>query len=118
MAPGERTLESALRDSLVGALKDLTGRGPELVRAFVHGDVVGMVAERTLTDVEVVLDRSKPAWAAENRRSRQRAVRAWVSPDVEDLTGRRVVASLSDHAADPDVAAYVFLLDGRLDETG
>jgi uncharacterized protein YbcI len=68
-----------------------TGRGPTRARTTVRDGVVVCITEDNMTKAE--------------RRLTQEG-------EVELLTGRRVVAFLSDHDAGADMAAEVFVLDG------
>lgn len=88
------------------------GRGPRKSFSFYNGNVIVSVlheglsrAERTLVD----------AGDAEAVRAMRKSLRMAISDElresVEELTGREVVALLSDSHVDPDVAIEIFILD-------
>ena len=97
--------------AMAAALKSAAGQGPERVRTYINADVVTVVVERSLTPVESSVaasaDRSDEA-ASPGGPNR---VREEVIPEVESFTGRKVLTCLSDHAIEPDVGVYTFILD-------
>lgn len=98
--------------SFAARLKSLTGTGPERCRVFVNDDVVTLVCDRTLTPAEKSLAGVEPEVVSELRGKLQAQVRAQFIPEVERITRRRVVTSMSSHSLDPDTSSYVFILEG------
>jgi uncharacterized protein YbcI len=105
-------LNAAITREVVRIHTASLGRGPRKSFSFYNGNVVVSVlheglsrAERTLVD----------AGDAEAVRAMRKSLRMAISDDlresVEELTGREVVALLSDNHVDPDVAIEIFILD-------
>ena len=105
-------LNAAITREVVRIHTASLGRGPRKSFSFYNGNVIvaGLHegrsrAERTLVD----------AGDAEAVRAMRKSLRAAISDDlcesVEELTGREVVALLSDSHVDPDVAVEIFVLD-------
>ena len=94
------------------AQKNAAGQGPESVRTYINADVVTVVVERSLTQVESTLAASAETLTKQLRQEIQRRVRDDVIPEVESFTGHKVRVCLSDHAIEPDVGVYTFILDG------
>jgi uncharacterized protein YbcI len=92
------------------------GRGPSKAFSFHHGSILITVMREALTRAEQNLASSGEGETVLGlRRLFQRMMREELSASVEALTGRRVVAFMSDNHLDPEVAVEVFLLDGPLD---
>jgi uncharacterized protein YbcI len=102
---------AAISRVLVQALADLVGRGPMKVRTDVSPNVVTVVMRETLTKAErtLVADGHVDLVIA-MRRAFQRTMSPVVVPAIEAITGRRVLAFLSDHHIDPDVSVETFVL--------
>ena len=96
-------------------LKTSSGTGPERCRVFINDDVVTLICENTLTPSEKTLTGSEPEAVSEIRSKLQAQVRADFIPDVERITGRRVVTAMSSHALEPDTSSFIFILDAPLD---
>lgn len=88
------------------------GRGPRKSFSFYNGNVIVCVLHEGLSRAERTLVDSGDAKAVrELRKSLQKAMAEDLRESVEELTGREVVALLSDSHVDPDVAIEVFVLD-------
>lgn len=105
-------LSAAISNAVVRVFYDYTGRGPNRARAFVHDDLVSVVLEDTLTKGErhLVAD-GKSEVVLQSREAYQDTMRADLIAAVEQLTGRKVRAFLSDNSTDPDVAVESFVLE-------
>ena len=118
----ERTpgsLSAAISNHVVRLFAEYTGRGPTRARTTIRDGVVVCVTEDTLTKAERRLTQEgEGELVVTVRRRFQSTMRDDLVAGVELLTGRRVVAFLSDHDAGADMAAEVFVLDGapRLSE--
>ena len=107
---GELAAEISRR--IVGLLRDYTGRGPTKARTYVHDQVILCVLEDNLTKGEQAMaDGGEQAAAHASRKAYQRLMRADAARTIEELTGRRVAAFLSDNSVSPDVAIEAFVLD-------
>lgn len=117
-------LSAAISNALVRIQREYLGRGPTKARASIRDDMIVALMEDTLTKAErsLVLD-GKAEEVLRTRRTFQRTMRADIVAAVEELTGRRVIAFMSDTHIDPDVACEVILLepnpepDAQLSET-
>jgi uncharacterized protein YbcI len=88
------------------------GRGPTRARAFYRQEVIVVVMEDMLTTAErtlVALGDTDPV--LDMRRLFQRAMRAEMEGVIEELTGRKVLAFMSDNNVDPDLSTELFVLD-------
>jgi uncharacterized protein YbcI len=71
-----------------------------------------VVLEDTLTKAErSLIDGGQAEVVLEMRRALQGAMRDALVEAVESLSGRRVIAFLSDHQAEPDFAVESFVLE-------
>jgi uncharacterized protein YbcI len=104
----------AISNAVVRLLRDYTGRGPTQAYTTITESHVLVVLRDTLLKGERILvnDGHVDAVIAMRRRFQQ-TMRADLIAAVVEHTGREVVAFLSDHHVDPDVAAEVFILKPR-----
>jgi uncharacterized protein YbcI len=96
------------------------GKGPTKAKTHISDDVVVVVLEETFTRAEKTLAQRGEAQAIQHirRRFQQQMAEDFVSV-VEQATGRRVRAFLSETNIDEDVSVEVFLLaDERTDMSG
>jgi uncharacterized protein YbcI len=102
---------SAISNSVVRIFAEYLGRGPTRARTSFGRDVVTVVLEETLTKAEQRLVREGEAESViEIRRTFQRAMRRDLVAAIEQHSGRRVAAFLSDQHVEPDVSAEIFIL--------
>jgi uncharacterized protein YbcI len=114
-----RSLSAAISNHVVRLFAEYTGRGPTRARTTVRDSVVVCITEDNMTKAERRLTQEgEGELVVTVRRRFQSTMRDDLVGGVELLTGRRVAAFLSDHDADADMAAEVFVLDGapRLSE--
>ena len=91
------------------------GRGPNKSFSFHNGNVVVTVLQDVLTKAEQNLAANAHGEAVLTmRRLFQKTMADELRESVERLTGRRVVACMSDNHLDPDMAVEVFFLDAPL----
>jgi uncharacterized protein YbcI len=110
-APATGVLSSAISNATVRLLSEHTGRGPTKARTYIAGDLISVVLQDTLTKGERSLVRSGESdLVLRTRRAHQEAMRAELIGSVEEITGRSVVAFLSDNHLDPDYAVESFVL--------
>jgi len=101
---------------LVRLLRDYTGRGPTKAHTTITDTHVIVVLRDALLKAERSLVGDGHAKAVVDMRRRyQRTMKADLVAAVEQHTGREVLAFLSDHHVDPDVAVEVFILKPRGD---
>jgi uncharacterized protein YbcI len=110
-------LNAALARAVVQIHRRYIGRGPTKAQAFFRGNVVVVVLREVMTKAEQSLAQRGEAQAVlDTRRRFQEAMHADLQEAVERLTGRRVIAFMSDNSVEPDMAAEVFVLDRPIDD--
>jgi uncharacterized protein YbcI len=104
-------LATAIASMVVQVLRRYTGRGPTRSRTYLNDELISVVLQGTLTQAEraLVAD-GKSDLVLSNRRAFQNIMRADLIAGIEELTGRTVIAFLSDNSIDPDVKVKSFLL--------
>lgn len=102
---------------MVGIYKDFIGRGPTNVRSYVDEDIVAVLLTDTMTKVEQSLTSDERTDSVrEMRRQFQGAIKEKAVALIEEATGHKIIAFLSDHAPEPDYAVEVFVLDGPIED--
>jgi uncharacterized protein YbcI len=105
-------LLTALSNAVVQIVREYTGRGPTQARASIRDNVVIVVMQETLLKAEhSLINDHKSALVIEMRRSFQQTMRQELSEAVEQLTGRKVLAFMSDSHLEPDYSAEIFVLE-------
>jgi uncharacterized protein YbcI len=104
-------LATAIASMVVQVLRQYTGRGPTRSRTYLNDELISVVLQGTLTRAErtLVAD-GKSDLVLSNRRAFQSIMRNDLIAGVEALTGRTVIAVLSDNSIDPDVKVKSFVL--------
>lgn len=109
--PHRRELASVISNMVVREITRAVGRGPTRARTTLGQDVIIVVLEDTLTKGErTLLETGEGEAVLTIRRLWQKAMREKCCKQIENLTGRRVAAFLSDDHVDPDIAVEVFVL--------
>lgn len=105
-------LNAAISKATIRVVAEYTGRGPSGARTFINGDWVFVAIEDALTKGERKLAAiGRVEFVMESRRTFQAAMREGLSHEVERLTGRKVLAFLSDNHLDPDLGLEAMLLE-------
>ena len=105
-------LNSALTNELVGVHTGYLGHGPKTASTFYRGNVVVTVMYDVLTKAEKILAQTgRHGDVSEARSIFHQEMETDLRAVVERLTGRKVLAFLSAHQVEPDVAAAIFILD-------
>ena len=108
----EGTLARDLARAMVALFKEYVGRGPTYARAYVEDGLIAIVLKDTMIKAEKTLaDEGEEDLVRGVRRVFQGKFREDAIEIVENLTGRKVKAFLSDHAIDPDIAIEAFVLE-------
>jgi uncharacterized protein YbcI len=103
--------------AMVQLFKQYVGRGPTDAQTFINDDVVLVLLRDTLTRAEKTLaNGDRAALVREVRRGFQGAMRERAIAMIQEQTGHRVVAFLSDNSVYPDYAAEIFVLGRPLAE--
>src|SRR2546422_2591033 len=91
-------LAAAISNSVVQTLSRTTGRGPTKAKATLGTNAVFVVLQDTLTIGERTLtDAGEGEAVLELRKKWQNVMRAELSGDIEELTGRKVIGFMSDN---------------------
>jgi uncharacterized protein YbcI len=105
---------AAISNMVVRTLSEYTGRGPTRARTHISGDLISVVLADTLTKGEQSLIRDgEDRLVLNTRQAYQRTMRTALVTGVQDITGREVIAFLSDNHIDPDYAVESFILAPR-----
>jgi len=109
----------AISNALVRLLRDYTGRGPTQAYTTITDTHVIVVLRDALLKAERSLVKDGHAEAVIDMRRRvQHTMKRDLVAAIEDNTGREVLAFLSDHHIDPDIAVEVFILKPRTSPDG
>ena len=112
-------LLSAISTRIVSILREHYGRGPMRAKTYVLDDLVVCVLRNGFTAIEQTMVTSgEPERVVEMRRDFQRMMGDRYRGMIEELTGRNVIAFLSQAHIEPDITLEVFLLDAPLDGFG
>jgi uncharacterized protein YbcI len=119
-------LSAQISTAAVRLISEYTGRGPTKAHTVLNRDSVLILLGDTLTKGERSLAKMGMSdHVQETRKRYQLAMREDLIGAVEEHTGRRVIAFMSDNHIDPDMAAEVFVLEplpgdgaGRSDREG
>ncbi len=113
-------LLAAISNSIVGILREHYGRGPMKAKTYVLDDIVVVVMRGSgFTPLEqTIMDSGQPARVIAMREDFQRVMAARYKTTIEELTGRTVLAFLSQAHVDPDITMEVFFIDRPLDGFG
>jgi uncharacterized protein YbcI len=108
-------LLAEITDRLVLLIREHYGRGPIKAKTYVLDNLI----VRVLGDGFIALERTmmeggEPERVLEMRRDFQRLMKVRYSEMVEQLTGRKVLAFLSQAHVEPDLTVEMFLMDGPL----
>lgn len=109
---------TAVARHIVRVTAEYTGRGPTRAHASFEADVISVVLEDNFTKGErSLVDAGHGASVIETRRCFQLAMRDAYIDGIEQITGRRVRAFLSDHTIEPDIAVETFVLATSLHDS-
>jgi uncharacterized protein YbcI len=93
-------------------MNEYTGRGPTRARTYISDDLVTVVLRDTLTKGErSLVSDGRTELVLSTRKAFQTTMEDELVALVEDLTGRKVFAFLSDNHIEPDIAVETFVLD-------
>jgi uncharacterized protein YbcI len=113
------SMASAISGAVVQLMREYTGRGPTRARTYINEDLISVVLQDTLTMGERSLVRDGEVdLVLVSRKAFQRTMSQKLIAAVEELSGRQVLAFLSDNHIEPDVAVESFVLVPRSDNGG
>jgi uncharacterized protein YbcI len=89
-----------------------TGRGPTKARTSIEANLITVTLRDTLTTGErTLISAGRGDLVRDMRRAFQEIMHDDLVAGIEELTGRKVLALLSDNHLDPDIAIETFLLE-------
>jgi uncharacterized protein YbcI len=108
-------LLAAISTRIVSLLREHYGRGPMKAKTYVLDDLVVCVLRNGMIPVEqTMLDSGEGDRVVEMRRDFQKMMGLQYKGIIEELTGRKVTAFLSQSHVEPDITLEVFLMDEPL----
>jgi uncharacterized protein YbcI len=109
-------LLAAISTSIVGILRDHYGRGPMKAKTYVLDDIIVVVMRGSgFTPLEkTIMESGAPDRVIAMREDFQRVMASRYKETIKELTGRNVVAFLSQAHVDPDITIEIFFVDGAL----
>jgi uncharacterized protein YbcI len=113
-------LLAAISTSIVGILRDHYGRGPMKAKTYALDDIIVVVMRGSgFTPLEqTIMDSGEPDRVIAMREDFQRVMAARYKQTIEELTGRKVLAFLSQAHVEPDITMEIFFVDGPLEGFG
>jgi uncharacterized protein YbcI len=113
-------LLAAISTSIVGILRDHYGRGPMKAKTYALDDIVVVVMRGSgFTPLEqTIMDSGQPDRVIAMREDFQRVMAERYKQKIEELTGRKVLAFLSQAHVEPDITMEIFFIDGALEGFG
>jgi uncharacterized protein YbcI len=117
---GGGKLLAAISTRIVAILHDHYGRGPMKAKTYALDDVIVVVMRGSgFTSLEqTIMDSGEPDRVVAMRHDFQRMMTKRFTDTIEELTGRNVVAFLSQAHVDPDITMETFFVDGPLQGFG
>jgi uncharacterized protein YbcI len=110
--PNAGNFNREISRAMVALFKEYVGRGPTHARSYVHDDLVVVVLQDTMIKAEKTLaDEGEDDLVHGVRRVFQDKFREDANSIIEQLTGRKVLCFLSDHAIEEDVVIEAFVLN-------
>jgi uncharacterized protein YbcI len=110
-------IAAAISTGAVKLLREYTGRGPTKTRTYINSDYIAIVMVDILTKGErsLIAD-GRSELVLTTRKAYQDTMKPALIGLVEDHTGRKVAAFLSDNHLDPDIAVEGFVLEPENDD--
>ena len=120
VAPGAFSLERDPDLDRVRILRERYGRGPMKAKTYVLDDIIVVVMRGSgFTPLErTIMDSGEPDRVLAMREDFQRVMATRYRATIEEPTGRKVLAFLSQAHVDPDITMEIFFVDGPLDGFG
>jgi uncharacterized protein YbcI len=110
-------LLAAISTNIVAILRDRYGRGPMTAKTYAIDDLVVVVTrDRGFTALEqTIMDHDEPSLVVTMRRDFEHDMSNVYTETIERLTGRKVLAFLSQAHVEPGITMETFFLDAPLD---
>ncbi len=109
-------LLAEISTSVVAILREHYGRGPMKAKTYAVDDVIVVVMRGSgFTALEqTIMDSGQPGRVVVMREEFQSVMAERYRHTIEQLTGRKVVAFLSQAHVEPDITVEMFFVDGPL----
>jgi uncharacterized protein YbcI len=113
-------LLAAISTSIVAILREHYGRGPMKAKTYALDDIIVVVMRGSgFTPLEkTIMQSGQPDRVVEMRHDFQRVMTDHYKHTIEELTGRKVLAFLSQAHVEPDITMEIFFLDEPLEGYG
>jgi uncharacterized protein YbcI len=103
---------AAISTRIVGLLREHYGRGPSRAKSYAMDDCIVCVLRNGFTAHErTIVDSGEAGRVIEMRQDFQRLMERRYREVIENITGRKVVAFLSQAHLEPDITLEIFFLD-------
>lgn len=108
-------LLAEITDRLALLIREHYGRGPIKAKTYVLDRLIVCVLSGGFIALErTMIDSGETGRVLEMRREYERLMKTRYNEMIEELTGRKVLAFLSQTHVEPDLTVEMFLMDGRL----
>src|SRR5690348_8717130 len=108
-------LLAEITNRIVAFMREHYGRGPIKAKTYVLDNLIVCVLSDGFTAIErTMMEGGEPDRVLEMRGDFQRMMRGRYTEMIEALSGRKVLALLSQARVGPDAAIEIFLMDGPL----
>jgi uncharacterized protein YbcI len=113
-------LLAAISTSIVTILRDHYGRGPMKAKTYALDDIIVVVMRGSgFTPLEqTIMDSGEPGRVVAMRHDFQSMIADRYKQTIEDLTGRKVLAFLSQAHIEPDITIEIFFIDRPMEGFG
>jgi uncharacterized protein YbcI len=113
-------LLAAISTRIVAILREHYGRGPMKAKTYALDDIIVVVMRGSgFTPLErTIMDSGEPHRVVAMREDFQRVMAERYKETIEELTGRKVLAFLSQAHVEPDITMEIFFVDRPLDGFG
>ena len=110
---------AAISTRIVGLLREHYGRGPSRAKTYAMDDCIVCVLRNGFTAHErTIMEAGDSGRVVEMRQDFQHRMETRYREAIESITGRSVVAFLSQAHLQPDITLEIFFLDRPLDGAG
>jgi uncharacterized protein YbcI len=109
-------LLAAISTRIVALLREHYGRGPMKAKTYALDDIIVVVMRGSgFTPLEqTIMNSGEPDRVVAMREDFQRVMEARYKDTIEELTGRKVVAFLSQAHVEPDITIETFFIEGSI----
>jgi uncharacterized protein YbcI len=106
-------LLAEITNRIVAFTREHYGRGPIKAKTYVLDNLIVCVLSNGFTPIErTMMEGGEPDRVLDMRRDFQRMMKERYTSMIEQLTGRNVLAFLSQAHVEPDLTIEMFLMDG------